>query len=224
MAKFAAGDTVIGNAQNCHGVTGEDCVLTVTRAGATAFSGIIDEHPDDSDHEGETHDGLRYEWFDLQESASDIVASACSAAQEPRKRFTPLDYVSYCGEKVRVLGYEDYDDWSGHQVEIMYEDNETEVVDESDLETWVAAPTKPAYQPYNGKPITHRAEEMPKDYKTMNRVREVIVVVPAHKAEPIIRKTPPKVQTKPLQTDRFDKAFDPIKTRRRGHTPLRTDN
>ncbi len=218
MAKFAAGDTVIGNSQNCHGVTGTDCVLTVTKVGFNTFSGIIDEHPDDDDCVGESHDGLRYEWFDLQESASSIVAAACSGPKEPPRRFAPLDWVNYQGEKARILGYNEYDSWGGHQIEIMYEeDNETEVVDEDDVEAWITkAPVV----------TTHRVEDMPKDYKTMNRVQEVIVVMPAHRYEgqkaPEPAKPIVKYGDEKLEVKKYNHEFDDWRTRRRGHVPLDT--
>lgn len=222
MAKFAAGDTVVGNAQNCHGVTGTDTVLTVTKVGFNTFSGIIDEHPDDDDYVGETHDGLRYEWFDLQESAASICNQACAAVVEPPKRFAPLAWVEYCGEKVRVLGYDAYDEWSGHTVEIMYDDNETEVVDEEDLEPW-SAPV--------AKSVTHRAEDMPKDYKTMNRVQEVIVVMPAHPRESgdygFARKEerpmPMPIKEHHIPTPSYENVLDKWSTKKRGHIPLRLD-
>lgn len=202
--KFEVGDTVVGNAQNCHGITGEGCVVVVTRAGATSFDGIVQDHPDDSDYEGSTQTGLCYEWFDLdkdddEDEYPDKTYKPGASVQITTSRHTN-HYQSltanYRGLTCKVVDYDHYDDWECEWIlTVLFDNGHVAEVYESEL---VAAPyqapksyapPQPAY-----KPVTVRAEEAPKDVKSWGRVREEIVVTPAHKADV---KQPVKQPVKP---------------------------
>jgi len=226
MAKFGIGDTVVGNTANNHGVTGEDCVVIITKLGATTFSGIIDYHPDDEDYEGTTHEGLRYEWFNLEDSVSDITESkAPSKMYEHPKAFKELDWVTikrghhkesttsrYEDKRARVLSYDRYTglDWI---IGVLFDDNSMVDVWESELAPY-------SYQLQ--KPVTLRVEDGPSDVKIWGRTTEQIIVAPAHKKDEMRKETVP-IKTHYVPTPSFDNSFDIRKTRKKGHIRLTTD-
>ncbi len=233
MAKFGVGDTVIGNALNCHGVTCEDCILTVTKVDKASFSGIVDEHPMDDDYVGESHSGLMYDWFDLEESASDIMEDAIGGYPEynppvratpaPSKRFGEMVYVTigrgphkeyattfYEGQRARILQYEGHKD-GAWLVTVMFDDGDTAEAYEYEFIAYCTAAKK--------APVTMREEDGPKDVKVWGRTREEIIVAPAHSKEKEIV----AIKQHYVPTPSFDGAFDPRKTRKKGHIRLNTD-
>lgn len=221
MAKFGVGDTVVGNSANLHGVTGEDCVVIVTKAGPTSFSGIVDEHPDDDDQVGTNHDGLKYEWFDLEDEGAwdddDWAEEAASLKPNGPKLYADMAWVrTYEGQRARIIGHDYYFHERNCWVCTILLDNDDMVeVYETELKPYDEP--KKAYA--TTAPVTMSYGDAPKDVKIWGRVFEdKIVVKPAHEKEVV------PIKQHYVLTPSFDNAFDPRRTKKKGHIKLRTDN
>lgn len=190
--KFSVGDTVVGNALNHHGITGEDCVVVVTKTHANTFDGIVQDHPYDEDYEGSNQTGLRYEWFDIEEDDNPLkrytVGQRLQVSSSKLISHYDDDTIAYRGQQCRVIEYDKYDEWEEQwRLTVMFDNGHIAEVYECEMmlvpqATYVApapAYTRTTYPAPN--PVTVREEETPKDVKSWGRVREEIVITPAHK-------------------------------------------
>lgn len=213
MKKFNVGDTVIGNSLNCYRITGKGCVMVVTNAYETSFSGIIEKNCHNIEV-GEMKSSLRNDWFDLKESMMDVMDSAKKTSPKPKpvyhvpKRFNTGTTIRIAREVTHLNPALDYYEGTSGVVESYKELSNNQwivrifLINFGSVDVWehelveTLTTVKPAVAERVSYP-TPPYETAPTDVKTWGRVRETIEIKPAHKEAPkeSVFNTKPKVFT-----------------------------